>query len=197
VLGGMNIIPNATSVIPNYSASPVQTNIIINPVGPAGFGTFTPLGQIINDINNTRTNTIMFPYQAFKHAGDILRVPSLSVSSPFLLQTANGQIDPNRVDYDISDEMYEAIPQQILGLVRPSGPPRYVIYSYGQTLKPAPDGTVLSGGSFFGLVTNYQVAAESATRAVVTVQQVVTNTVNGPVTNYNTKVESFSVLPPD
>jgi len=198
VLGGMNIISNATPGIPNYSASPVQTNISINPVGPSGSGAYSPLLQIINDIANTRANRNLFPFGAFTRVGDILRVPSLSVSSPFLLQTAaNGQIDPNRVDYDISDEMYESIPQQLMGLVRPSGPPRFVIYSYGQTLKPAPDGTVLSGGAFFGLVTNYVIAAESAARAVVTVQQVVTNTVNGPSTNYTTKVENFSVLPPN
>ena len=64
-----------------------------------------------------------------------------------------------------------------------------------------------SGFNPFGLVTNYQVVAESATRSVITVLPVLTNatvTVNAPtpyqttvpVTNYTTKVESFNVLPP-
>jgi len=113
-------------------------------------------------------------------------------------------VNPNdRVDYDITDEVYEWLPQQIMGLLRPTGAPRYVIYTYGQTLKPAPDGTVLSsallagGVNPFGLVTNYQVVAESATRAVVTVLPSITNTPAGPVTNYNLKVDSFNVLPPD
>ena len=198
VLGGMNIIANATPGIPNFSTPPLQTNIIINPVGPSGIGVFTPLGQIINDINNTRTNAIMFPLQAYKRAGDLLRVPSLSVQSPFLNRS-----DAYHVTYDISDEMYESIPQQIMGLVRPSGPPRFVVYTWGQTLKPAPDGTVLSstllpsGYNPFGLVTNYQVTAESATRAVITVIPVITNTPTGPLTNYNLKVDSYNVLPPD
>ena len=64
---------------------------------------------------------------------------------------------------------------------------------------------MLGSGSYFGLVTNYQVVAESATRSVVTVQPVLTNAVVSlpgggfttvPVTNYTTKVEGFNVLPP-
>ena len=49
-------------------------------------------------------------------------------------------------------------------------PPRYVVYCYGQTLKPAPNGIVTSAGAYFGLVTNYQVTAESAARAVIRIE---------------------------
>ena len=104
---------------------------------------------------------------------------------------------------DISDEQYEWLPQQMLGLLRASSTPRYVVYAYGQTLKPAPGGTVLSSSALpsgynpFGLITNYQVVAESATRSVISIQPVVTNSVTGPVTNYVPRVESYNVLPPE
>ena len=38
--------------------------------------------------------------------------------------------------------MYEWLPQQMMSLVR-VGAPRYVIYSYGQAFKPAPNGIYL------------------------------------------------------
>ena len=61
--------------------------------------------------------------------------------------------------------------------------------------------TLPSGYNPFGLVTNYQVVAESATRAVLSVQPVITTkVVNGvtvPTTNYTTRVESFNPLPPE
>ena len=92
----------------------------------------------------------------------------------------------------------------------PESPMRYVIYSYGQALKPAPNSLVTSG-SFFGMVTNYQVVAEAATRAVVRFGSTLTNVVtlttnafNNPiwfaapvVTNNNVVIERFNVLPPD
>ena len=88
--------------------------------------------------------------------------PQLTWQSPFLnwndgVQQVNG----------ISDEMYEWLPQQVMSLLHVSDSPRYVIYSYGQTLKPAPNGISTGSGAFFGMVTNYQVVAEAATRAVV------------------------------
>ncbi len=105
--------------------------------------------------------------------------------------------------------MYEWLPQQAMSLLRVSDSPRYVIYSYGQTLKPAPNGISTASGAFFGMVTNYQVVAEAATRAVVRFNGtrvdnvVVTN--DGPgitkwivapsVTNNNAVIEQFNVLP--
>jgi len=193
LLSGVNVIANATPNVPAFSQPPIQTNYVIEPAGVDLTG--SAVGRIHQDIINTLANPAICPQGVFSHVGDILRVPALSQSSPFLNQS-----DLEHVEYDISDEMYESLPQQIMGLLRPSGLPRYVIYTYGQSLKPAPDGTVLAG-SFFGLVTNYQVVAESATRAVVTVVPEITNSVVngvvGPATNYNLKVESFNVLPPD
>jgi len=191
VLAGAVAISNITAN-PYYNVAPAYTNVVIPPSGVDLAN--APIWRIVNDptygINAIRAN--LYPSSGFTHVGDILRVPMLTEKSPFINRS-----DISQVDYDLSDEVYERLPQQILGLLRPAGVPRFVVYAYGQTLKPAPDGTVLSGGQFFGLVTNYQVVAESATRAVMSVQQVVTNTATGPVTNYTTKVESFNVLPPE
>ena len=85
--------------------------------------------------------------------------------------------------------MYEWLPQQVMSLLRVSNEPRYVIYCYGQTLKPAPGG-IVTGGSNFGMVTNYQVTAESAARAVIRVEDAKT-------THPHIVVESFNLLPPD
>ena len=77
--------------------------------------------------------------------------------------------------------------------------PRYVVYCYGQALRPAPNSVFLGAGANFGLVTNYQVVAESAARAVIRVDKnVITNT-NGVATgtNYSTTIESYNVLGPD
>ena len=93
--------------------------------------------------------------------------------------------------------MYEWLPQQAMSLLRVSSVPRYVIYGYGQSLRPAQGATYSGAGSLFGLVTNYQVMAESAVRAVVQVHPQVTATVNGYVTNYTTTVESYDILPPN
>ena len=73
-----------------------------------------------------------------------------------------------------------------------------MIYCYGQTLRPAPNSVVTTGGANFGLVTNYQITAESAARAVVRVNQnVITNAAGAATgTNYSTVIESYTVLPP-
>ena len=69
---------------------------------------------------------------------------------------------------------------------------------------PRPNGVVTSGGqAFFGMVTNYQIVAETATRAVVQFHQVVVpvsvsiSGVTNYSTNYSTTIEQFNQLPPD
>jgi hypothetical protein len=180
----------------------------INPAGPTGPGSV--LGQIVTNINLTRANFVNPDglVGAFEHAGDILAAPMLTVESPFVnwtnaTQQANG----------ISDEMYEWLPQQVMSLLRVSGttqsPVRYVIYSYGQTLKPAPNGIYTGSGQYFGMVTNYQVVAEAATRTVLRfngtrvnnvfpTNDVVGNSIltNVPsITNNQVVIERFNTLP--
>jgi len=65
---------------------------------------------------------------------------------------------------------------------------RYVLYCFGQALRPAPNGSV-SGGAWNGLVTNYQVTAQSVVRAVIRVD-------NANTTQPHAVVESYNVLPP-
>ncbi|MGB7767584.1 MAG: hypothetical protein WBN22_01860 [Verrucomicrobiia bacterium] len=157
---------------------------------------------------------------AFEHVGDILAVPQLSVQSPFLNWNNSFSL-PNGVTYQqangISEEMYDWLPQQVMSLLRVSGTPRspmrYVIYCYGQALKPAPNSvytgsaTLANGQSTFGMVTNYQVVAESAARALVNFGSVVTNAVTTNaldnwisvpvVTNNSALILQYNPLPPD
>jgi len=159
-------------------------------------------------INQTRINTNLFPSQSFAHVGDLLSVPQLTEQSPFLNWN-----DPVQQQNGISDEMMEWLPQQTMSLLRASSAPRYVIYSYGQTLKPAPD-SIVTGGSYFGMITNYQVVSEIATRAVVRFGSSLTNVITFTptniganlgtnwfsvpvVTNNNVIIENFNILPPD
>jgi hypothetical protein len=166
VLSGVNVLPNA------------GTNLFIQPAGAYNPAAPSPLVTIVNGINNARTN---LPNHAFTRLGDVLATPELTIASPYLIST-------NRAI--INDAVVERIPQQILGLLHGSDQsPRFVIYSYGQALKPAPKSLYMGSGPFFGLCTNYQITAEVATRAVVRV--------DGAPTKPRTVIESFNILPPD
>jgi hypothetical protein len=147
----------------------------------------------------------------FEHKGDILATPQLTEQSPFL-NTANDYVAPfnkvivgshiHQLTNGITDEMYEWLPQQVMSLLRAPDSPRYVIYSYGQALKPAPNGTYLGAtpAGMFGMVTNYQVVSEIATRTVVRLDTVRTsNPTNGTITVTPPRavIESFNILPPD
>jgi hypothetical protein len=155
------------SGVPVYTNS-AGTNLFVQPAGvngtnynlalTTGIGT-NYMGYIWNSIQQTRSNTNLFPQQVFGHLGDILATPALSDASPFL-QGLNG--------VGVNDEMYEWLPQQTLSLLK-LGTPRYVVYCYGQALKPAPNG-IMAGGNFPLMCTNYQIVAESAVRAVVEVE---------------------------
>ena len=171
---------------------PYSTWFPINPAGSVGQN--SALGRIVTGINQMRessgslativgvdgpwTNEIPATFVnadglegTFEHAGDVLSAPQLAEQSPFLNLYPNGALDGAQFTNGISDEMYEWLPQQVMSLLRVSGttqsPVRYVIYSYGQALKPAPNGIYTGGGQYFGMVTNYQVVAESATRTVL------------------------------
>ena len=202
-----NLVGGYTIINPAGSASaPVPVGPPPSPNSPLCLGYLVQNGT--NGINDIRANTNLFPLQSFTHVGDILAVPALTEKSPFL-----AGLDPNK---QISDEMYEWLPQQTMSLLRCSSSPRYVIYCYGQALKPAPNG-IYTGNTppgTFGLVTNYQVVSEIATRAVVRFGSSLTNVITGTnvvvagitnwnwfsipvVTNNNAVIEQFNILPPD
>ena len=169
------------------STNPVNGYTVIAPAGPAGVR--SPLGILVTNINYFRSNFRSPDGLAgvFEHTGDILSVPQLTDQSPWLIAT-----NP------ISDAMYEWLPQQMMSLVR-VGTPRYVIYAYGQALKPAQGAVFTGGGPFFGMVTNYQVVSETATRAVVRLDTARTNLNDGTITLTPPRavIESFNILPPD
>ena len=191
VLSGVITLTNNTSgsgFISPYVIDPVLNSAAISNIVTA-----------INDVR--RTN---FAGGVFEHLGDILSVPELTTNSPFLNVT-NSQ-SAGIVNATVSDEAYERIPQQILSLLR-VGQPRYVIYAYGQSVKPADHSIVQSSGPYFGMCTNYQITGEVVTRTVLRVE-------NYPVpyqpslaqptaapANWMPQprviVESFNVLPPE
>src|SRR6185437_14136239 len=109
----------------------------------------------------------------------------LTIASPYL--------GPVGIKTPVTDAVVERIPQQILGLLHGGEqPPRFVIYSYGQALKPAVHSLYqgpIGNGAYFGMCTNYQITAEVATRAVVRVE--------GAPGKPRTVIENFTVLPPD
>ena len=164
---------------------------VIAPVGNQAISS-SSLGILITNINYARANFVNADglTGTFENVGDILAVPQLTVQSPFL--------NPANTNYN-SDEMYEWLPQQTMSLLR-VGTPRYVIYSYGQTLKPAPNGVSLGTtvNGTFGMVTNYQVVSEMATRAVVRFDSTLTNILGtNRVINNHAVIENYNILPPD
>ncbi len=188
VFSGLVALSNAAPDVIGYVAAPVMTNVIVQPAGVDAAD--SALWNIVTNINTTRANLVHADGVAgvFEHVGNILRAPALTEQSPFLNWSDTAQRQNG-----ISDELYEWLPQQTLGLLRAGSTPRYVVYCYGQTLRPAPDGIVTDSGPFFGMCTNYQITAESAARAVIRVDKHVTAT----GTNYTTVIESFNVLPPN
>ena len=104
-------------------------NLFIEPWGSRFFDQshFAMIWSNIYWLQRFPTN---FPPRPLKSVGDILQVPQLTVQSPFLNQTGD------QVKWGLDDFAYERIPQQILSLLR-IGQSRFVVYAYGQALKPA------------------------------------------------------------
>ena len=169
---------------------------VIEPAGAAYSGN-VPVRRIVDAINATRANTNF--NGSFKHMGDILAVPELTVgffgaetnyagtwpggywtnASPFLNLGNPGDrsSDNNNLTVQqfrgLTDAAYERIPQQIMSLLH--GPEtRFVVYAYGQSLKPA-DRSVIQAPGFSGMVTNYQITGEVASRSVIRIDGGATN----------------------
>jgi hypothetical protein len=165
VLAGVTVLSNSA----NFA--------FIEPAGLYDPAKPPPLVRIVEGIVNSRTN---FPDRTYHRLGDILATPELTVASPYLSASTNYA--------GLNDAVVERIPQQILGLLRGGEQPRFVIYSYGQALKPA-NNSIVASGPYLGLCTNYQVTAEVATRAVVRIE--------GAPAKPRAIIEDFSILPPD
>jgi len=137
---------------------------------------------IVDGINRARDK---MPGGVFRRLGEICSVPELTLNSPYIQNP--GRRGDDRRDL-VSDAVYERIPQQVMGLLRCESTPRFIVYSYGQALKPARE-SVLTSGPYTGMCTNYQVTAEVVTRAVIRV--------DGAPDKPEVIVENFNVLPQD
>jgi hypothetical protein len=171
---------------------------IIDPAGcydsTANPATWPALAQLVKRINDVRaTNNAR---HVFIRLSDILAVPELTVASPFINTTMTA---PGKANYALNDAAIERIPQQIAGLLKVDTTPRFVIYAFGQTLKPALRNPKVTSGAFAGLCTNYQIVAEAATRTVVRFDGVQPYPAGTPpaINNLHPVIESFNVLPPD
>jgi len=156
--------------------------LVIEPVGNSG--TNSPLWQLVTAMNNVRSSTNF--NGTFKKLGDILAVPEFTVNSPFLYLT---NMTDKQKTWSVSDAVCERLPQQTLSLLTLDRSPRFLIYSWGQALKPANRSIITTSGPAFGLCTNYQVTAETATRTIVRLE--------GAPENPHIVVEKYNVLPPD
>lgn len=145
VLSGVMVLSNAPTAV-----SP--TNLEVRVIQPAAVE--PQLRRIVESINTTRAQ---MPMSAFGHMGDVLASPALTVQSPYLDLTQT----------NITDEVYERIPQQILSLLK-EDEPRLVVYTFGQSLAPAPRSLVVAPGTpYHRLCTNYQITSEVFTKNVL------------------------------
>jgi len=195
----------AVTTIPDITPQTLQrTDWLIEPAGNPlpQYANYPPLLKIFEGISREREN---MPFRRFEHIGDILRAPELTVNSPFLTPPIiTAQVDLKTQQYLLKDIDYERIPDQIMSLLK-VGEPRFVIYAFGQSLKPE----FVDPKS--GVALNYQITGEVATRAVVRVDfDRVTLPNGGPITdptdpNYGKPdvtrphivVESFNLIPPE
>lgn len=180
--------------------APIFDSYVINPAGvydPLDATTWSPLVRLYNGINTLRANPYYFPTRSFQKLGDILSVPELSDGSPFL-----NRASVNARNRSLTDAAYEWLPQQTLSLLQLEDAPRFSVYAYGQALQPAPD-SILVGGNFAGLCTNYAITAEVALRAVVRVEGSADPTQTNTFLPFSRRypprvvVESFNYLPPE
>ena len=187
VLGGVTVLsntlpplPEGTLVVPPSMGN--FTNLIIDAKSTAA------LQFILDGINATRQ---VLPNQVFRSLGEILSVPELTTRSPYI-NTAEipGLFTADTIQqYGFNDEAYERIPRQILSLLK-VGDARYVVYAFGQSLKPADRSIVVAGNpAYFGVCTNYQITGEVFTRSVVKLE--------GTARNPKPVVLNFNILPAD
>ncbi len=152
----------------------------------------TNVAPIVSALNARRLKE---DNQVFHHLGDFLvesnltrallpNVFNLPIDEENPMTTFKGA---NQVLATNWDAVVERIPQEILSLVK-LGDPRFVIYSFGQSLKPANNSLVL-GGPYRGMCTNYQITGEVVTRAVCRLSN------DSTPTNPKIIVESFNILP--
>ena len=194
VLSGVTVQTNlADDAILNRDLSGLQSpsyqSLTIQPGGlgalPSSPSGDSPLATLINGPQGINGVRRFLPNGKFRHLGEVLAAPALTILSPFLASDET-------VSYQsgIDDMAYERIPQQVMSLLK-ADEPRVTIYAYGQALRPASQSlrSELNPPRLFNICTNYQVVGEYLFRRVVGF--------DGSVTNLQATVESESVLPFD
>ncbi len=200
----------ALDLDPSNPGLVVATNVLVLPASMDSFVQIQKVAQAINT-NRWRFNANgLNPAGQYHSLGQVLSTPELSEKSPLLntditVFDGDGPLGNAR----IYDEDYERIPQQILSLLK-VGEPRFVVYAWGQSLKPAKRDPDDAGPSILtandpkfgpkGLISNYQITGEMATRAVIRVEfdRFPVGHINYGQLNYarpHAVVESFNVLP--
>jgi hypothetical protein len=158
--------------------------------------------KIVKAINDQRAR---MPMKQFLRLSDFISTPELTAFSPLLNEPF---ITKNSVDSKktmLTDLDYERIPDEILSLVK-VGDVRFVVYAYGQSLKPAPNlpdyPSIVTTGPYAGMCINYQITGETAARAVIRVDfERVLDPTNPDYLKLDYRrphavVESFNVLTP-
>ena len=181
-LSGVLVLSNATTDdFLNKGNAPNFVPYTIEPGSPQLQAIWSAIVQT-NRINN-----------GFAHMGDFLSVPQLTTLSPYLTNNVSPQTLDVQRRLGISDMAYERIPQQIMSLLK-MGDPRFVIYTWGQSLKPAENSIVFNPPSdrpeLQNICTNYQITGEVATRLVMHLEQ--RGTTNK---TYQGVVDSYNILP--
>lgn len=163
VFGGVIALTNGTGGFPINPTNDINYMMDSNGVG----------------INLLRSN-VLGTQALLHHVGEILAAPSLTVDSP-------AATSPTWAD-GVPDYVSEAIPQQTLGLLK-VGYPQFVIYSWGQALRPRNVDLGAAQSMDQGLCTNYEITGEYETRTVCHV-------VGDPAAqNPKFVVDSFNIVP--
>lgn len=127
----------------------------------------------------------------FDSIGGILGASALSLRSPYLYRTnLDLNVITNHLQLAWTDDIVERIPQQMLSLVQ-TDEPRFVVYAFGQTLRPAPQ-SLVTAPEFYNLCTNYQITAEVVTKTAFRIDGELDNRAN-PL---RAVVEEYKILPP-
>lgn len=120
----------------------------------------------------------------FNYLGEILSTPELSLASPYLSLRRGAAGTPE-------DAVVERVPQMVLSLLK-RDEPRLAIYSFGQSLRPAPGSVVTEPGPFFQMPTNYMITGEYVTKTLMRLEGFFEN---GRL-RVRPVIESYNEVPP-
>jgi hypothetical protein len=189
---GTNFVPFSSDAA---ALPPPNRSLFIAPNSPE----FDAIVTGIERVRRAQPAAVFSNLASFLSVSELSATNSGGIVSPYLSLNGLpppvrrvGSANPNSYmdTLGLDDVSYERIPQQVLSLLKVEEQPRFAVYVWGQSLKPADRSIVLSG-SAFGLCTNYQVTGEVAAKAIVRVDRRVTPT----STNYITVLESYQLLP--